>query len=333
MEDKKRINIATSCNERYARFVFVNLANISNVLGAKYDVNFYLIQSEISYDTIKKLENFSKNLNLKFHNIKVEDDAFLQHVANHSRAPDCQRFYDGACHLFLPDNIDRILYIDTGDVLILSDDYDFYFEEFNNKSLLVTTYWKLQENKWDFDKFSGMWGGFNSGHMLVNLKKLREDGVVRSDYINYVNSWKNHFPDKDVLFGGDQAFLTAFFAGDIETIEKPNPYNIKVVALNGVKPELEFKSIHLNGLFGNIKPWQIPFEDFNDLKSLRIFVENAKDDKKKDVFFSEIECRYLFKWWEFCKETPVYEELKSESRSNNRLLALFARHIRDCASK
>lgn len=327
---KTRMNIATSCNDRYARYVFINLINVHEVLSRKYDIHFYLMESNISEENLSKLREFSDKLDFNFHIVHIENDEFLKNIAHYARASDSERFYDGACHLFLPDDLDRVLYVDTGDVLFLSEEYDFYYEDFLGKSLLVSSYWDLKKDRWDFDQLQGLWGGFNSGHMLVNLDQLRRMKLGPQDYINYVEKWARHFPEKNVLYGGDQAFLTAFFAGDISVIKKDNPYNVKVVALNGKIPTTPPKSIHLNAMFGNIKPWEVPFTTSKDLERLKISVPmGGRKGSDFQVYFSKYENECVLKWWDFCKRTPVYDDLKMESYKNMKLLSLLSRYIRD----
>ncbi len=325
---KKRMNIATSCNDRYARLVFVNLINIHEILCQRYDVHFYLMQSEISERTLAALADFAEGLDLTFHNVHVTERAVFDSISRYARAPDIERFFDAACHLFLPEDIDRVLYIDTGDVLFLSDDYGFYFRDFNDKSLLVTTYWRLPPDPLDFDQFQHLWGGFNSGHILINLDRLRARGLRPHHYSDYVDRWAAHAPQKEVLYGGDQGFLTAFFAGEIGTIKKKNRYNIKVVELNGQPPELPPKSIHLNAMFGNIKPWQVPFTSPQDLDRLELSVDaiNPKT-KTPQRYFAGYENTCILTWWDFCTRTPVHEELKRDSFRDMTLLRLMSRRI------
>ncbi|WP_319531318.1 glycosyltransferase [uncultured Cohaesibacter sp.] len=334
---KQRMNIATSCNDMYANYVFITLASINSTLARTHDVHFYLMQSAISDEKIASLEKFCDGLDLHFHNVFVDDDEFLAELTFYSRAKDRERYYDGICHLFLPDDIDRIMYIDAGDILFLSEDYPFYFEDFKNKSLLVSTYWNLHKDKWDFQQFDSLWGGFNSGHILIDVQRLRDLKLTPQSYVDYVHEWARQAPEKEHLFGGDQAFLTAFFAGDIATIEKENPYNLKVSALNGIAPDFEPKSIHFNAMFAGLKPWDVPFRTPKDLLMYKLKLVDKKK-KKKGFFKKEETYKYSFagyenecilKWWEVCKTTPVYDELKSASLSSTKFVYALCKHIRD----
>jgi FkbM family methyltransferase len=326
--NKRRINIGTSCDDRYAKFVLVNLANIDATFSSEYEVHFYLMQSRISEANLKLIADYATTLQLSFHNVHVSGDEFLGEITRHSRASDYERFYDGVCHLFLPEDVDRILYIDTGDVLLLDSDYPFYFRDFEDKSLLVSTYWNLPASRWDFSQI-GLWGGFNSGHILINVERLRRLSLKPEDYIDYVKSWAKSVPDAQVLFGGDQAFLTGFFAGDISVIEKPNPYNVRLWPLNGEKPELEPKSIHFNAMFKNLKPWHIPFNSPKDLDRYKISVANASKKQPFKVHFAGYENECIAKWWDLCKRTPAYQELKQKSFTDSRFAIALCQHIRE----
>jgi len=323
---KERVNIATSCDNNYARYVFINIANLSQTLRNRYDVHFYLMHSRILPDTVEHLRKFSEFSGISFHEVRVDNDDFISEISKYSLAKDRERFYDGMCHLWLPDDIERVLYVDTGDILILSDDYPFYFEEFTGKSLLVSTYWKLQQDRLDFDRFDGLWGGFNSGHILIDVAQLRQRQLSPSDYVEYVKRWSLKKPGQVTLFGGDQAFLTAFFAGDIATIEKSNPYNVKIAALNGRSPEYQPKSIHFNAMFANVKPWNIPFKKPGDLDKLTFQTTSPTGEKRTHLSGYENEC--ILKWWDVCRLTPVYDLVKSESLTSTKLLLGVCKYMR-----
>jgi len=298
---KKRMNIMTSADNNIAKYLFVNLANISEVLTSKYDVHFYLLQKRIESTTLTELSSYSEQVGINFFNIELKDDEFLSELTKYAYFDDRERFYDGVSHLFLPSDINRCLYIDTGDVLFLSSDYPFYDEDFNGKSLLATTYWGLQEDKYNFKSLE-MWGGFNSGHVLFNIERLRKLNYQPQDYVDYVEAWNKACPDLDQLYGGDQAFLTGFFAGDIHIIEKNNPYNIKVSAIKKGEEGKTYKSVHLNDMYKSIKPWHIPFDTKADMEIYH-----------REEIFNRDEIDYIALWWDLCKKTPVYENLKKES--------------------
>lgn len=327
-DTRKRINITTSCDERYAPLVHVNLINIHEVLAPRYKVHFYLMHGGLSQEVLRSLTAFAATLDLEFHCVHVQETGMFRTIADHARAPDCERFFDAACHLFLPQDIDRVLYVDTGDVLFQGTPYPFYFKDFEEKSLLVTTWWKLPQDPLDFDSHQNLWGGFNSGHMLINLERMRMRALRPQDYIEHVNRWAAHFPEKEVLYGGDQAFLTCFFAGEIGTIRRKNPYNVKVVDRNGIAPETPPKSIHLNAMFGNIKPWQVPFVDPGDLDQLSLSVDRINPQTgTPQVYFTGWENDCIRSWWDYCARTPIYERLKAASLRDMTLMRLMARHI------
>lgn len=335
ISDKPRINIATSCNDNYAKFVFVNLANVDEFLGDTYDVHFYLMQKSIAPKTIRKLQKFSKSLKLTFHNIVVTDDDFLKPLAAVARAGDRERFYDGACHLFLPDDLERILYIDTGDVLFSDTTHEFYFQAFEDKCLAVTAHWSVRAKRTNFSKLPNNTGGFNSGHMLINLDRLRTLDIKPDDYVKFIRKWQKRFPDETNFFLGDQAFLTSFYAGEIFALPHPNPYNIKVADLNGQRPAETPKCIHMNNMLIGIKPWEVPFIEPDDLAAFNVTISTKKKERTIDrEFFTDYENEWIIKWWDTCKRTPVYDEIKGASLKNRRLLgriAVFLRRQRESA--
>jgi len=314
----------TSCDDGYARYVFVNLANIGKVLTAKYDIYFYLLQSKVSSKLIEEMDKYAKTIDVKFYNIKIEENGSFDGITKYSkfRSGNSECFYSLVAHLYLPEEVDKVMYIDTGDVILLTDEYDFYYDGWKGRTLFALNTWRMRVEKDNFkDLTERKTGGFNSGQFILDIKQLRERNVKMQDYIDYANQWKKAMPKEKHLYVGDQAFLTGFFAGDIYRISKKSKdfdaYNVKVAKDVGEEAVTHYKSAHFNKMFENLKPWDFPFKKEKDLDKFSVKIA---DHPKRQAILSPTEKFYLLKWWEFCEMTPVYETLKRESFYHLKLL-------------
>lgn len=148
------------------------------------------------------MEILSQKLKIRFHEILVpfSMQKICSELAKYGNSPTGQSwpgeaYYSICAHLLLPDNIDKILYIDAGDILIMGDIEDYYHYDFQGKSLVVTgRRYKLREGNleqfstedlsdWKGGFFEILRGVFNSGSYVMNLDQMRKDKRTLGDYL------------------------------------------------------------------------------------------------------------------------------------------------------
>jgi lipopolysaccharide biosynthesis glycosyltransferase len=132
------INIMTSCDNNLAKWVAPALTGIAeNLRGRKVD--FYFFHSRVDGENLNFLKSHAKRFsNIEFREVRIEDDAPYAELASRGGAAWAyEAYYSLECHKYLPESVERILYIDAGDVMILGDIDEYYYGDFRGCSLLA----------------------------------------------------------------------------------------------------------------------------------------------------------------------------------------------------
>jgi len=288
--DKNRINIMSSCDENYAKLVPVQLLSIADNLlssrqGKYKEVHYYLFYSRISENIIESLRKYCETLGIVFHNIYIADTELYAELASKGGGWSYEAFFSLECYRYLPVEVDRILYIDAADVLILGDIGEYYFLDFDDRSLIVTPGRYNAKNADIFTKDdlsdeeprAGILRGlFNSGSYVINVDKMRKANIPLSDYIEFKKALEEIYPNNNNIYFGDQGLLSAVFVGDIKYFGYPKiknlwyqPYNFcmwffdRSAEICGGNPPYIPRIIHFAG---SIKPWKLTSENEKELK-------------------------------------------------------------------
>jgi len=190
----------------------------------------------------------------------------------------------------LPEDVDRVLYLDP-DIVAVGDIRPFYNTSFEGKSFIATNYkyktkWIQPFNNLRLRNFDSE-DYFNSGVVLMNLKKLRKTG----DPDRIVEAIRDN---KSVLILPDQDIFNLLYVNDIKeedwriynmnpkVFEKlkvifPNKYNVQMI-------EDEVVFIHYSGKH---KPW-------NERDKYKYTLGNYYFDFEQKTY-SKAEVRPLFK--------------------------------------
>ncbi len=247
------IPIILCINNIYCRQTAALIKSV--IYNSKFsNYKFYILHSSVDENNQKLLKQVFNAI--EFINIQEYiDKQSIEKYANTNKSIDyisSEMYY----RLFIPDifkQYDKVLYLDS-DMTVIKDiselyniDIDNYYagvvegkiiKEFIKKNKKVDTYpqynWqqylKLKLNKKDLRYF-------NSGMLLLNLKKLREDGIQQKMFEFLKKESPLEFPDQDVL--------NAFF--DEKAKYLPEKYNTFHAAL-----KKETVIIHF---VGKEKPW------------------------------------------------------------------------------
>jgi len=293
--EKRRINIMTSCDENYAQHVPVQLLSIADSLIGNssgthsiYEVHFYFFYSNISEKRIEYLRSYSDNLGIIFHEIYIDDTKLYAELASKGGGWTYEAYFTVECHRYLQPDVERIIYIDAADVLIIGDIGEYYFSDFGDCSIITTCsqYKKDGEGKltaFERDDLGNeelrlkiLRGTFNSGSYVINIEKMRRENMTLNDYIALKTALENIYPDKSDLYFGDQGLLSAAFVGDIKYFGYPEtknlwfqPYNFCIwffdnsAVMCGGNPWYVPRILHFSGA---IKPWKFTNENEKELK-------------------------------------------------------------------
>ena len=338
MATREKLNIMTSCDDNLAIYILPQLASINTNLGM-YEVDFYLMHSRVTDGSLKLIRDYAATLdNVTFHELLVTDNGPFEKAATYGDARSQgkrywphETYYWFYAHLYLPDDMDRVMYIDAGDIVFLGDVGEYYFKDFGGKLFVASPRLMISRNgvpdvynKGDIDKIETLkdmlsLGSFCAGVLVLNLAVFREK--IKVGYIDdFVELLKKVFPGADCIYLGDQGLASAAFAGDIEFFGDVGgvdvwyrPYNFPVGYYYEVAKE-DFaytpKVAHFNASYTD-KPWAARF----DPEEIAKYDFRVRFDFEYAPFIANAPIIELYEeWWKCCKKTPVYEELDRRAR-------------------
>lgn len=306
----------TSCDERLSRYVAVQLQSIADNLP-DHLVHFYLFHSRISEKSLEFLESISRFYqNIVFHVVRIPDPEQYNELAKYSRSSQIggwggEAYYSFCAWQFLPETLDRILYIDAGDVLITDDISPYYFGDFDNKSLLVTgTVYKIQDGLpalLDSDDlltpplFKAVCRGlFNSGSYMLNLEKMRRDAVCIQQFIEFSKTLYQINNDSNYVYFGDQGLLSAVYLGDIRYFGYPEttdiwtmPYNFCMWYFDQKREKPAYKPRILHYAAVPFKPWYGKYPIY--LETFQEYHDNLRSLSELKLGQAE----YFYQWHEY----------------------------------
>lgn len=311
---KQHYHIITSCDEKPLDRITVLIYSISLNLKDAY-TDFYVLCRKPYEEKFKMLSELCSKLgNIAFHYIIIENPELYDELGKNGGGWCGEAYFSFCAHNAdeLKDT-DRVLYLDAGDVIVTGDISDFYNCDFQGKSLIVHGIrYKEVDNKlvyFDRDDMQGKYfpsvarGIFNSGSYVMNLKKMREDGLSINDYLYLKNVLAETFgrENKKIYFG-DQGLLSIAFTGDIYTYNYENlrfagymPYNFCMWYYDNlhVKPDYAPAVVHFAGSF---KPWEIDYPIY-----LSRYMEKDGLHKISELKLGQAEWYYL--WHEYAMLT------------------------------
>ena len=295
MGGNKRINIMTSCDEKLARQIPVLIQSMADNLADR-EVHFYLFHSSIESATIVFLEQFCEvHSNIQFHEVVIPNPEDYLKLAGPGGGWNGEAYYSLCAHELLPE-VDRIMYVDAGDVIIAGNIDEYYFGDFEGKSLIVTgaryKCWKNysflfeSEDMGNAEFLKGILRGlFNSGSYVLNLEKMRVDGYTLGDFLYLSERIVEVIGEEGQVYWGDQGLLSAAYVGDMKVYDFPQiasvwymPYNFCLWYFNASdeKPQYDTRVIHYAG---SHKPWLVKYdvlvdsfqfeEGLNDMDTLK----------------------------------------------------------------
>lgn len=260
------INIVLCSDDNYAQHIAVVMASVT--ANTKAQVCFFVINDDISQEKTIKLKKTAVKLNTVIEFIDVPEEKFTNvYLSGHvSKAA----YFRLALADIMPDDIEKVIYLDV-DLLVYDDIKNLWQNDIKKYALAaVPDFGIMASNRLCRQKKEviGLPKGkayFNSGVLLINLKKWREENYTKQ-ILEIIN--KNKFPhhDQDAL---NKLFMNNWLTLDLRWNIIPPVYNLfPKVLFNKLfrKQALEAKRnpaiIHYAGRY---KPWEFSYhQDFND---------------------------------------------------------------------
>lgn len=254
---KKEIPIFFTIDDKYAPYVSVAISSIIENASKEYNYKIIIIYQELTNENIEKISKLQNdNFKIEFVYMKDTLDAITDRVENRLR---CDYFtLTIYFRLFIPEmfkEYDKGIYIDS-DIVVPGDISELYKFELGDNLIGacpdhsvvdIPEIINYMENAIGVNRHEYI----NSGVLLMNLKKMREEKFDQR-FLELLN--KYHFDS----IAPDQDYLNAMCNGNILYLDEC----WDAMPIEG-KNELDNpKLIHYN-LFS--KPWcydNIPYEDY-----------------------------------------------------------------------
>ncbi len=309
-----------STDKNYVKYLSVLMASVyENHLNQQCD--FYVLHNELNQYEFDYLTNFAESYKQKIYFIKIDNSLFNSFTFNNRFPQSC--LYILLAHKYLPDSLHRILYLDI-DTIVNGNLNEYYNLDFEDNYLIATK--EIFNAKYEpfhafqnfdivseIDKTKAATGKyFNSGVLLFNLDKFRENNINIEFYLDKIKDYSDVFFDQGILnicFAKQTKLLTCCKYNYRLTYSAKDYFQRKNYMLYNETRydfyQVEAKIIHYCGFIMDFKPWYLYFTE-NEIKNL------------KKNFFDLIpeSAQILDIWWNYAKKVPDYENLWNEQLRN-----------------
>lgn len=293
-------NIAIATDKNYLKYTIVVMQSLFESNKDKIFC-FYILYNELDEADIAILNDLTKRYNAMLMPLYI-DGARYENFPTQKRLP-VEAYFRLDLQRVLPSDVEKILYLDC-DVLVCGDIAELYNLDIQDKYLAACGF--------GVDCKAG--DEFNSGVLLMNLKKFRED-ITFETYREIAERLNGNFYM-------DQELLNIQFAESGTKYVEKYLYNFTAPFYRKFKKDIlkkrtdfdlsEVVIIHFAG--PGIRPWQIRIfeEDMKLLGKKNLLEVAAAKGYVIDRLFYEMQNM----WWDIAQKTPIYDELKNDMQCN-----------------
>lgn len=207
------MNILVTFDANYAKYAGVMLRSLA-ISNPEDEFDVYVMNSALTDAIFKEIADYAAaGDRLRLHDVKVNIEE-LQNAPVTGRYP-LEMYYRIFAAKFLPEDMDRILYLDP-DLVVLNPVKKLYEMDFKGAYFIASSH--VGRFLRGFNEFRlGMEGQhpyINSGVMLINLELLRGNQSVNEVY-DFIEEHKHvlFLPDQDIissLYGSKILLVDAF---------------------------------------------------------------------------------------------------------------------------
>lgn len=263
-----RMNILVTLDSNYVNPLCKMLKSLS-IVHSDDIIELYVAHSSLTEFDFATINFAIMNSNINVHNIRVDGRLF-------ENAPTCKRisketYYRIFATEYLPNDIDRILYIDP-DTLIIGSLERFYNMPMGDAVIAGAKHFDGVIDEWNKFRLDikASQSYINAGVMLINLKNMR--AVFSAEKIfGYIEENKN------ILFLADQDVINAVYDGKIILFDE-NVINLdercfsRLVRKKGLQGAFDYINsqtsiIHYDGKY---KPWKEGYKGY-----LNVYYDDA----------------------------------------------------------
>ena len=257
------MNVLVTVSENYCGYMLTMLKSLFQ--HNKCRVTVYLMHSRISDAMLEKVRQYIEGKGHVFEPVRVGADMFDDAPVNMHFTK--EMYYRLLASRMLPESEDRVLYLDP-DILIRGSVEEFYHLPFDGKMLIAmpdppqTNDPKCPDNRphWQRLGIPESSTYVNSGVLLMNLKRMREENFDVSGIFEIINEKSGDliYPDQDAI--------NVYFRDSMKIWNNLYNYNPGLLANEVVKWGLSKKYRRRENpiivhFMGPVKPWSIHYRN------------------------------------------------------------------------
>lgn len=318
------VNVMTSCGGPDSDIAQVLIKSLS-LTQPNDRINFWFFYLDVPDTTLAVLKSYCDSLgNVRFHPVQVQEAEAFDELRVLGGKPDAERFLWFMAHRYLPAKLDRVLYIDALDAIAVDNIRPFLFQSLGGKYVAACREGHLFtrhplpskppaieafRNGESLDGLSRMSRGlFNSGTMVINLKKMRKDGL---DIEFYARTARWAAQEMGLSFG-DQGLFSLTHGSNFK--RAADRYNYRFFAARAATSPIVPGIVHFVGHIR--KPFRLCFTPEQETA---ILGHLARHDIKylslpgKQQVWPHYFAHYRA-WWDICKTTPVHDRIAAPAQ-------------------
>ena len=254
------MNILVTLNSNYLMPLCTMLRSLVKSNGSE-KIDLYVAHSSLTESDFEKINLAIQGGNINVIDIKLDDDLFAD--APFKKRISKETYYRMFAPFYLPESVDRILYIDP-DTVVINSLEEFYNLDFGDFYIIGAKH---------FDGFVGVWNKarlgihrskhyINAGVMLMDIKKMRLT-VDKKKIFKVIHKYNR------ILFLADQDAINILYDGKITTFtefkinldERTFAHMLEKIEVNQALDIVRDMTaiVHFNG---KNKPWKSKYKGY-----------------------------------------------------------------------
>lgn len=271
------MNIVTSLNQKYVKYAYVMMTSVLE--NNEEPIHFFLLQSDLTASDHEIFSSLTEKYGCEITYLDIDASRFSSDLITTSDNWSLEAYFRLLLIQILPDEIDRILYLDV-DIIVNKPLTDLYYQDFEGNNFCVCREITFDGSFPDYrqqvfaDLLEKGYDYFNSGVMLWNIENLRKQNYTFDRYMEVARA-ANH-----KLLAFDQDVLNLTHHGEIKYVDE-YLYDLfpRFAYASGIHYEDVVKETVILHFTGE-KPWQGKYIHY-DIEQI---------------------------WWDYAKKTPFYQE-------------------------
>lgn len=255
-DTKNTIKIAYACNDGYIVPLCTSIKSLTENISLKTNLEIYILhdKTRLSLKNQKVISKIFNKKNCSINFICVDNCIFNNLTIPQGYWWSEEIFYRLALASLIK-NSDKILYLDC-DTILLGD-----LDEFLNTNIDDYYIAAVEDSNYiESSKRLKIEEYYNSGVILFNLKKIRED-KVEPKFFDFVQK------NQEILICPDQDVLNVVLAGNIKRIS--DIWNTQQYTLDYI--DCKSSNIKIFHYTGNLKPWNAEYTYKNKINFFKYF--------------------------------------------------------------